>query len=156
MDIYLIGIVVLGGLGILLSRRRRERRLTLTQHTLRCPAYDDPASLIVRTDPIASPSCRYLDVTACSLQPATPFVPPTGTAYFADVPAGPYPYEVSQAPHHSDEVRCPKRCLPMLNAGESGVRAEPIRCTSGMSDALELARQTQSPSIMRVMWEHSA
>jgi hypothetical protein len=25
-----------------------------------------------------------------------------------------------------------------------------------MSDALELARQTQSPSIMRVMWEHSA
>jgi hypothetical protein len=155
MDIYLIGIAVLGGLGILIAWRRRQRRLTLTEHSVRCPAYDCQASLIVRTDPIASPSSRHRDVTACSLQPATPFVPPTRTAYFSDMPPTPYPYEVDRTPYHSDEVRCSKGCLAVLNAGASGDRAEPIRCTSGMSDALELARQTQSPSIMRVMWEHS-
>ena len=41
--------------------------------------------------------------------------------------------------------------LPVMNAAESGA-AEPVRCTSGVSDSLELARQTQSPAIMRLLW----
>jgi hypothetical protein len=31
-----------------------------------------------------------------------------------------------------------------------------VRCTSGVSDALDLARQTQSPAMMRVLWFYSA
>ena len=80
--IYLIGVVVLGGIGTFLFRRQRQRRLPLTQHTLRCPVHDCRASLSVRTDPIAYPSGRYVDVTACSLQPPTSLVPPPRKAYF--------------------------------------------------------------------------
>lgn len=155
--IYLIGLVVLGGIGILLFRRRRQRRLTFTQHTLRCPIHDCRASLAVRTDSIAYPSRRYVDVTACSLLPPTSFVPPARTAYFSDMtPPEPYLYDISRVPRHSDEVGCSKRCLLVLNAAESCGPAEPIRCTSGISDGLELARRTQSPAIMRNLWYHSA
>ena len=155
--IPLIGIVILGGIGTLLFWRRRQRRLTLTQHTLRCPVDDCRATLAVRTDAIAHPSRRHVDVTACSLRPPTSFVPPARTTYFSDMsPPVPYRYEVSQAPCHSEEVACPKRCLLVLNAAERGASAEPIRCTSGMSDSLELVRQTQTPAITRVLWYHSA
>jgi hypothetical protein len=155
--IYLIGVVILGGIGTLISWRRRQRRLTSTQHTLRCPEQDCRASVAVRTDPIAYPSRRYVDVTACSLHPATSFVAPARKAYFADMsPPESYLEDVGGASCHSDEVACPKSCLRVLNAVESGCAGEPIRCTSGMSDGLELARQTQSPAITRVLWYHSA
>lgn len=155
--IYLIVIVAVAVLGILLFRRRWQRRLTLTQHTLRCPVYGSRASLAVRTDSIAYPSRRNVDVAGCSLLPVTSFVLPTRTASFSDVSLPePYLYEVSQGPHHSDQVRCPKRCLSVLNAAESGARAEPIRCTSGVSDSLELVRQTQGSAIARVLWYHGA
>ena len=71
-------------------------------------------------------------------------------------PPEPYLAEVPQAPLHSMEVACPKHCLFVLNAAERGASAEPIRCTSGMSDGLELVRQTQSPAMTRVLWYHSA
>lgn len=83
--ISLVVLTVLGGIGILLFWRRRQRRLTLTQHTLRCPEHDCRASVAVRTDPIADPSGRYVDVTACSLRPAMWFVPPVRKVYFADM-----------------------------------------------------------------------
>ena len=43
----------------------------------------------------------------------------------------------------------------VLNAAECGA-AEPVRCTSGISDALELARRVQSPALTRVMWSYIA
>lgn len=153
--LVLIGIVLLGAIGAVFFRRRRERRLTLTPQTVRCPVHGDPATLAVRTLPIAHPGRRYVDVTACSLLPATSFVPPTRTAYFPDAfPCEPYVSEVSQAPRHSAEVTCPKHCLHVLNAADRVVGA-PIHCTSGTSDSLELARQTQSPEMMRQLWLHS-
>ncbi|HEX9631362.1 MAG TPA: hypothetical protein VGA02_02775 [Gemmatimonadales bacterium] len=133
------------------------RRLALTQHTVRCPlAEDRTASLTVRTDPGGYPSRRHLGVTACSLLPSTSFVPPARSGYFSDVaPPVRYLCEVDPAPRHSPEVACPRRCLAVLNAAENGA-AEPARCTSGVSDGLELARQTQSPAIMRLLWFYSA
>jgi hypothetical protein len=132
------------------------KRLALTQHAVRCPLEDRTAGVTVRTDPRGYPSRRHLDVTACSLRPSTsPFVP-AWSGYFADVaPPVQYLHEFDPAPRHSSEVACPKRCLAVLNAAEPGA-AEPARCTSGVSDALELARQTQSPAIMRLLWYHSA
>ncbi|HSF06014.1 MAG TPA: hypothetical protein VLG10_09530 [Methylomirabilota bacterium] len=132
------------------------KRLVLTQHTMRCPLEDRTASVTVRTDPNGYPSRRHLGVTACSLLPSTSFVPPARRCYFSDAaPLVPYSCEVHSAPHHSLEVACPSRCLAVLNAAEPGA-AEPARCTSGVSDGLELARQTQSPAITRLLWFYSA
>jgi len=128
------------------------KRLALTQHTVRCPLEDRTASLTVRTDAGGYPSRRHVGVTACSLLPSTSFVPSARTAYFSDVaPPVPYLREVDPAPRHFSEVTCSKRCLAVLDAAEPGA-AEPVRCTSGVSDSLELARQTQSPAIMRLLW----
>jgi hypothetical protein len=128
------------------------KRFTLTHHTVRCPLEEQPASLTVRSDPAGYPSRRHLDVTACSLLPPTSFIPLARSGYFSDVaPPVPYLCGADRAPRHSWEVACPKRCLAVLNAAEPGA-AEPVRCTSGISDGLELARQTQSPSITRLLW----
>lgn len=132
------------------------KRLALTQHTVRCPLEDCTASLTVRTDPGGYPSRRHLDVTACSLLQSTCFVTPARSGYFSDVaPPVPYLCEVDPGPRHSSEVACSKRCLAVLNAAEPGA-AEPMRCSSGVSDGLELARQTQSPAITRLLWFYSA
>ena len=132
------------------------RRLARTRPTVRCPLDDRPASLTVRTDPDGNPSRRYREVTACSLLPSTSFVVPARRGHFSDVaPPVSYLYEVPRSPHHSLNVACRQRCLAVLNAAESG-GGEPPRCTSGVNDALELARQTQSPGIMRLLWLHGA
>jgi hypothetical protein len=131
------------------------KRLALTQHTVRCPLEDSTASVTVRTDPDGYPSRRYLDVTGCSLLPSTSFALPARRSYFSDVaPAVPYLCEGDPGPHHTVEVGCSKRCLAVLNAAEPG--AAEVRCTSGVSDALELARQTQSPAITRLLWFYGA
>lgn len=149
-----VGIVVLTGIAAWLVWRCQQR-LTRTRHTVRCPMHDDPAGLTVLTDAAASPSCRHVDVTACSLQPATAFTPSARKVYLADIaPPDAYLEAVGLGPLHLDEVACGKRCLQVLNAAESG--AQPVRCTSGVSDALELVRQTQSPAITRVLWLHVA
>ncbi|HEX6212920.1 MAG TPA: hypothetical protein VF136_19220 [Methylomirabilota bacterium] len=127
------------------------KRLALTQHTVRCPLEDRTASLTVRTDSGGYPSRRHLDVAACSLLPSTSFVPPARNCYFPDAaPPVPYLCEDDPAPRHPSRVACSRRCLAVLNAAEPGA-AEPVRCTSGVSDGLELARQTQSPAIVRVL-----
>jgi hypothetical protein len=130
------------------------KRLAFTQHTMRCPLDGGTASVTVRTDPDGYPSRRYRAVTACSLLPSTSFVPPARRGYFSDVaPPVAYLCEVDPSRRHSVEVACPKPCLATLNAAEPGAR--PLRCTSGVNDALELARQIQSPAIMRVLWSYS-
>ena len=132
------------------------KRLALTQRTMRCPMHGCAASLTVRTDSNGAPSHRYLDVVSCSMLPPAPFPPPARTTYFADMaPSMPYLSEVDRAPVHSTEVACAKPCLAVMNAAEPGA-AEPIRCTAGMSDAMELARQVQSPALTRLMWFYTA
>jgi hypothetical protein len=128
------------------------KRLELTQHTVRCPRADRTADLTVRTDPGAYPSRRHRDVTACSLMPSTSFALPPRKAYFSDLtPLVPYVCEIYPAQRHSPEVACPRPCLAVLNAAESGA-AEPVRCVSGVSDSLELAQRTQSPAIKQLLW----
>ena len=124
----------------------------LTQRTIRCPLEECAATVTVRTDPEGYPSRRYLAVTVCSLRPSTAVVPPVRYAYFSDLtPLVSYVCDVVANPCHSLEVECAKPCLRVLNAAEPGA-AEPVRCTSGVSDGLELARQTLSPAAMRPLW----
>jgi hypothetical protein len=129
------------------------KRPILTQHTIRCPREDRTASVTVRTNPSGRPSRRHLDVTTCSLLSSTPFVSAIRMGNFADVPDVPLPYvrEINSTPRHPLGVSCPKRCLGVLNAAEPGA-AEPPRCTSGVSDGLELTRQLQNPAITRLLW----
>ena len=127
------------------------KRQELTQHTVRCPRTGSIANLTVRTNPGAYPSRRHRDVTACSLKPLTSFVPPSRRAYFSDLTPLSYVCEVHPAPCHSMEVDCPRPCLAVLNAAESGA-AESVRCVSGVNDSLELARRTQSSAIRRLLW----
>jgi hypothetical protein len=124
----------------------------LVQRTMRCPLEELAATVTVRTDPDGYPSRRHLDVTACSLRPSTSWVPSVRRAYFTDLaPLTSYICDVAANSCHSQEVACAKRCLRVLNAAEPGA-AEPVRCTSGVSDGLELARQTLSPTVMRPLW----
>jgi hypothetical protein len=126
--------------------------MELTQHTMRCPLEERCATVTVRTDPDGYPSSRHLDVTDCSLRPSTSFVPPTRRAYLPDaMPPVSYVREADPTPYHSLTVECAKPCLAVLNAAEPGA-AEPVRCTSGVVDGLELVRKTQSPPIARVLW----
>lgn len=151
--ILLITVVILAAVTTLLLRRRQQRRLTLTRHTVRCPENDCGAVVAVHTAPVVAPSRRHVDVIACSLMPATLLAPFARKAYFPDLaPPEPYLAGVERAPRHSENVACSKHCLLVLNAAESRPGAEPIRCTSGTSDALELVRQTQGPAITRLMW----
>jgi hypothetical protein len=151
-----VGIVVLAALaGVLV--RRRERRLTLTQHTMRCPVHDCRVSLAVRTDPVPHPRRRYVDVAACSLVPSVVAGQASRTGYFPGVsPYLPFLYEVNPAPQYAEEPACAKVCLGVLNAAEGFPAARPLHCMSGMSDALELARETQPPGVMRQIWFHSS
>ena len=130
--------------------------LALTQHTVRCPLEDRPASLAVRTDLEASPASRHREVVSCSLLPCASFVPPARKAYFADMPPSvPYLCEVDSTPIHTSERACSRRCLALLNAAEAGA-VEPLRCASGFADSLELVRRTQSPAIMWLLWSYGA
>jgi hypothetical protein len=132
------------------------KRIELTEQKVRCPVDDRPATLTVRSNPGGYPSRRHLAVTACSLLPPTSFAAPARQGYFADLaPPVRYLYDVDPAPRHCSEIACSTRCLEVLNAAEPGA-SEAIRCTSGVGDALELARQTQSPAMMRVLWFYSA
>jgi hypothetical protein len=132
------------------------KKSELTQHTMRCPIQDCTASVTMRTDAEASPSRRHLEVVGCSLMPSTSFVPPARRAYFPDVPPSvSYLVEVDTAPVHSGELSCAKNCLAVLNAAEAGT-TDPPRCTSGIADSFELARQTQSPAMMRILWTYGA
>ena len=130
------------------------KRRTLTQHTVRCPLDEVTASVTVQTDPHARPSRRYRDVTACSLQPPTGFMPFVRRGYFSDVaPPVAYVCDADPAPCHTAGVTCSKACLAILNAAEPG--AAELICTSGIHDALELARQTQTPAIARLLYYHA-
>jgi hypothetical protein len=131
------------------------KRQVLTQQTVRCPLEDRTASVTVRTDLGGPPSRRYRGVTACSLLAPTCFVAPARIAYFSDVaPPVPHLCGSDAASRHALGVACPKRCLAILNAAAVGPTAA-VDCTSGVSDSLELARQTQSLAVMRSLWLNS-
>ena len=128
---------------------------TLTQHTMRCPLEERSAAITVRSDPERYPSRRHLDVNACSLRPSTSFVSSARRAYFFDLtPLTSYICDADATPRHHFKVACSKPCLRVLNAAEPGA-AESVRCTSGVSDGLELARQTLSPRAIRPLWFYS-
>jgi hypothetical protein len=129
------------------------RRLELTEQTVCCPLEGRTAVLTLRSDPDGYPSRRHVDVEACSLLLSTPRGAPTRSTYCADLaPPVPYVDAVDPAPRHASNIACSKRCLAVLNAVESSATGGALACTSGVADAMELARRVQSPAMTRLLW----
>jgi hypothetical protein len=126
------------------------KQLVVTEHTVRCPLEDCTATLSVRTDRDSAPSRRHREVMSCSLRPPTPYVPLPPIGHVPELPP-PLSYfrEGWPGPCHSREPACSKACLAILNAAEPGAGG-PDACASG--DAMELARQTESLAMMRLLW----
>jgi LPXTG-motif cell wall-anchored protein len=158
VGLTLLGIALVGGIGALARRRRRERRLHITDHDVRCPLHDCQAQVAVRTDPRAQSCQQYVDVTTCSLLSDAAIALPERTAHLADFP--PYPLRLDVAPSYpvyASEVRCPQHCVIVLNEAAVAVASQPVEDTSGADHAIELAaRAVRNPRIARLLWYYSA
>src|SRR5689334_4146663 len=137
------------------GREASMKRLEVTEHSVCCPLEGRTANVAVRTNPDGHPSRRYLEVASCSLLPSALVVPCPRKVYFADVaPPMSYVREVDSTPRHSARPACPRSCLGVLNVAEAGA-PDPRRCTASFGDSLDMARQTQSPGVMRLLWFNS-
>jgi hypothetical protein len=69
VDLGVLGIVLIVGIGTLFLRWHWRHLFTVTQHTVRCPLHDCPATIIAYDRPGARRGWYYRDVLACSLLP---------------------------------------------------------------------------------------
>ena len=158
IGLTLLGLTLIGAIGALLWRRHREQRLVDTHHGVRCPRYETQAQVTVRTDPGAQSCRQYLRATTCSLLPDATVALPERIAYFPDFP----PYKVRSGPArshpvHATEVSCPQHCVLVLNQAAVCSAVPPVACTSGVSDSIDLVRQTiRNPRISRLLCYYGA
>lgn len=154
VGLTLLGMAIIAAIGTLVWRRHRGQRLQVTHHNVRCPSHDCQANVAVRTDPEARSRQQFVSVTACSLLSDAGGALPERTAYLSDFP--PYKVRLETArsyPVYAAEVSCPQHCVVVLNEGSVSVVSQPVECTSGISDAVELAAQTvRNPRISRLLW----
>jgi hypothetical protein len=149
----LLGLTLIGAIGALVWWRHREQRLVDTRHRVRCPRNDSQAHVSVRTDPQA-PSCRqYLRVTTCSLLSNAAVALPERIAYLPDSPSYRVQLEPARShPVYTTEVACPQDCVFVLNEATVATALPPVTCTSGMSDSIDLIRQTmRNPRMSRLL-----
>jgi hypothetical protein len=144
MDAIGLGLLVMlvGSLALALWRRRRQERLEVTHHRLRCPMHGECADVTVASDPLARSGAQHVAVTGCSLLPDAAVGLPERVAYLWDGP--PVPVRVAPprfSPLYTGEVACRQPCLAMLNASAVPGAMRPLRCSSGASDAVALMEQ---------------
>lgn len=158
IGLTLLGLTLIGTIGALWWRRHRKQRLVDTHHGVRCPRHDSQAHVTVRTDAGAQSCRQYLHVTTCSLLSDAAVALPERTAYFPDFP--PYKVRLEPArshPVHATAVSCPQDCVFVLNETAVCAAGPPVACTSGVSDSIELVRQTVSnPRISRLLCYYGA
>ncbi len=153
IGLTLLGLTLIGVIGALLWQRHREQRLVDTHHGVRCPRDDSQAQVTVRTDPGAQSCRQYLRVTTCSLLSNPAVALPERIAYLSDSPPFNVRLEPARShPVHATEVACPQHCVFVLNATAVSAARPPVACTSGVSDSIELARQTmRNPRISQLL-----
>jgi hypothetical protein len=147
-------VILVGALGIFAWRRRRQQRLQITRHKLRCPITGDPADVAVATDPARATSRQYLAVTSCSLRPDEVVGVQERVGYLWDGPPCKVRLESGRAaPLYTGEVACPQQCVFVLNATAASGTYVPLECRSGISDAIGLAEQALGASrTSRLLW----
>lgn len=140
--ISLVSLSLLGGIGGLLWRYFRGTRIDTTRHTVHCPLSDHSANLAVRTKFQSQGRRRHVDVTACSLHPQEPIIPPERVVWVPDLPYSDLRFEKGNpTPIHIGGVPCRKECLHILNLGEGHGVIGQKRCVFGVMDCPELARE---------------
>ena len=146
--------IVVGGIALLLWRRSRRQRLQVTHHCLRCPIEGDRAEVAVATDPAAPSARQYLAVTSCSLRSDAAIGLPERVAYLGDGPPCRVLLDPARSyPLYSGEVSCRQPCVGVLNATAVSGTPLPLRCRSGVSDAITLAEQAiGSGRMSRLLW----
>jgi hypothetical protein len=107
----------------------------------------------VRTDPEAQSCRQYLRVTTCSLLSNAAVALPERIAYLSDSPSYRVQLEPARSyPVHTTEVSCPQDCVFLLNEAAVATALPPVTCTSGMSDSIDLVRQTiRNPRMSRLL-----
>ena len=157
LGLALLGMTLIGGVGVRRWQRHRKQQLPLTSQDVRCPLHDCQAEVTVRTDPRAHSCRRYVDVTACSLLSDAAVALPEHTAYLPDSP--PYRVRLEAArsyPVYSTEISCPQSCVFVLNAAEPSIAPQPLKCTSGVADGIDLMRQVVGhPTGYQLLWYSS-
>jgi hypothetical protein len=152
VELVLVGIAIVGGLGLLARRAYRRSGLPVTEVAVRCPENDCQATVAVRTDPAAQTCAQYVDVVACSLHPGAVVQLPERTAWLADAPSVPVKLEPARS-CPATTVACDQGCVHVLNEAASPVARLPLDCTSGAADAIDLVRQAERrPRITRLLW----
>ena len=152
----LLGTILIGGVGVLRWRRRRSQ-LPLTVQSVRCPLHDCTADMTVRTDPQAHANRQYVDVATCSLLSDAAVALPERTAYLPDSPPCKVRLEAARShPVYSTGVTCRQSCLSVLNAAAPAVTPQPLECTSGAADGIDLVRQVAHyPTDSQLLWYSS-
>jgi hypothetical protein len=148
-------VMLVGSAAFLLWRRWRWRTtLETTRHTGRCPIHGDTAAIVVTTDPAARTREQYLGVTSCSLISDAATALPERVAYLWDGPPCKVRMEPARfVPIYALNVACRQPCIDVLNMTASEGAPQPVRCTSGASDALSLAEQADGRGRMtRLLW----
>ena len=146
VGLTLLGLVLFAGVASF-RWRQRKRRLPVVARSVRCPLHDGQAHITVRRDPHAPARERYVEVTRCSLQSDLAVALPAHTEYLPDSP--PYQVVLETATTHpvfAPGVSCSQRCVSVLNAATPAVTPQPLACSSGVSDAIELMRQAGAPT----------
>ena len=155
MDIALalLGLGLAIAIGVVLWRRRRDRRLEVTAHDVLCPMHQVRAHVAVTTNPDAPSSHRYVGVRRCSLHSDMALGLPERTAYLPEAPM--YKVRMEPAPSgtvYTADVACSEHCLFVLNHTAVAGPIQPVECTSGACDAMDLARQaTGSPRTAQLL-----
>jgi hypothetical protein len=153
-----IGVVLVatlvGILGVCLWWRRRQQRLRVTYHSLRCPMHDDRAEVAVTTDPAAPSGRQYLGVTSCSVHSNVAIGLQERFAFLSDSPPCRVRLEPARStPVYTDTVPCRADCVFVLNATAVSGVPQTVECTSGASDAIALAEQALGRTRMsRLLW----
>ena len=155
MDVALVllGLGLALGIGAVLWRRRRDGCLEVTAHDVLCPMHQVRAHVAVTTNPDAPSSHRYARVKRCSLHSDMALGLPERTAYLPEVPM--YKVRLEPAPSgavYTADVACSEDCLFVLNHTAGAGPIQPVECTSGVCDAIDLARQaTGSPRTAQLL-----
>ena len=157
ITLSLLGVVGLGAGAAAARRWRREHRLETTECAVHCPLHRCPATVSVQTDPEANSRYRYLGVSACSIASDVAIALPERVGYLPDSPACRVVLD-PPASHtiHASGVACAQDCVFVLNHAGAGVTAQPLGCSSGVNDAVDLMRQVDGQSSARqVLWHSS-
>lgn len=146
-----------GGL-CLLFRRHQHKQSTTVSRQVRCPLYEEEATVQAQIKHGHSP--HYTDITSCSLLCQGPFALESRMEWTPDMPYyAVHPLAQGESPVYEMEVSCRKTCLKTLDYAEKNNGWRERVSMSGVIDSAELAqrvycRKNQTSSPLQAPWSY--